>query len=89
MTRHLEMISHQVPNIVAEEIKEIVDRFSKISASKKIVQMSLDGGEVSAEHHLGDLHVALRIDDDGRLGVDIKVVNLQPYVSVTIEGEDS
>ena len=81
-------ISHQVPNIVAEEIKEIVDRFSKISASKKIVQMSLDGGEVGAEHHLGDLHVALRIDDDRRLGVDIKVVNLQPNVPVTIEGED-
>ena len=49
--------------------------------------MSLDGGEVCAEHHLGDLHVALPIDDDGRLGVDIKVVDLQPNVSIAVEGE--
>ena len=85
----LEMIiSHQVPNVVTEEVEEIVDRFSEVSASKQIVQMSLDGGEVCAEHHLGDLHIALRVDDDGRLGVDVKVVNLQPNVSVTIEGED-
>ena len=50
--------------------------------------MSLDGGEVCGEHHLCDLHIALRVDDDGSLGVDVKVVNLQPNVSVTIEGED-
>lgn len=82
------IISHQVPNVVPEEIEKIVDRFSEVSASEKIVQMSLDGGEVCAENHLGDLHIPLRVDDNGRLGVDIKVVDLQPNVSVTIEGED-
>ena len=80
--------SHQVPNIIAEEIEKIVDRFSKVSASKQIVQMSLDGGEVCAEYHLGDLHIPLRIDDDGRLSVHIEVVDLQPDVSVTIKGKD-
>ena len=82
------LFPHQVPNVVAEEVEKIVDRFSKVSATEQIVQMSLDGGEVSAEHHLGDLHVALRVDDDGSLGVDIQVINLQPDVPVTIEGED-
>ena len=51
--------------------------------------MRLDGAEVGAELHLRDLHVALGVEDDGGLGVDVQVVDLEPDVPVPVQGEQA
>ena len=51
--------------------------------------MGLDGAEVGAELHLRDLHVALGVEDDGGLGVDVQVVDLEPDVPVPVQGEQA
>ena len=85
----LELRPHQVPDVVPQQVEQIVDGLPEVAPAQEVVQVRLDGAEVGAELHLRDLHVALGVEDDGGLGVDVQVVDLEPDVPVPVQGEQA
>ena len=85
----LELRPHQVPDVVPQQVEQIVDGLPEVTPAQEVVQVGLDGAEVGAELHLRDLHVALGVEDDGGLGVDVQVVDLEPDVTVAVERDQA
>merc|ERR1719210_1872005 len=78
-----------IPNKTSKKIQEVIDGIPQVVSSKNVVEMNLDICKVRPKVHLRDLQVPVLVDDDGRLGVDVELVDLKPHGTITIQGEDA
>ena len=81
----------QIPDHGSQQVQDVVDGFTKVVASKEVVKMNLDFGEISAEVHIGylksriweslsietHLYKALSIDQHGCHGMKIQSKDLK------------
>ena len=81
--------AYYIPNKTSKKIQEVIDGIPQVVSSKNVVEMNLDICKVRPKVHLRDLQVPVLVDDDGRLGVDVELVDLQPHGTITVQGEDA
>ena len=78
-----------VPDVVAQEVEQVVDGLPEVPAAQQIVEVKFNAGKVGTDVHLRHSNEPLLVDEDRGHGVQVQVVDLKPDVAVAVERNQS
>ena len=78
-----------VPDVVAQQVQQVVDGLPKVAPAQQVVQVEFNAGKVGADVHLRHSDEALLVDEDRGHGVEVQVVDLKPNGAITVERDQA